>query len=295
MTQPLVDFSRAVSDIVERAAPSLLRVHSRRAPTTAFAVSEDGLIVTAAHAVERAECGVELPSGEEVEAHVVGRGGGVALLRVEATDLRLSAFRDADTLKTGEIVIGVARAEHGVRAALGVLSEVGPGFTTHRGVGMARYLQTNFDVYPGFSGSLALDAEGRAIGMNHAGILRGVPLIFDAATLGRLATSLREHGGLRRGYLGVGAHPIELPKNKQAELGQAQGLLLVKVEEGGPAERAGLFLGDVLVAIDGTPLTTLGALVALLGDASPQKTLAVEALRCGELTTLELTPGEREQ
>src|SRR5260370_38688857 len=106
---------------------------------------------------------------------------------------------------------------------------------------------------PGFSGGRLVAAEGRVIGINSWNFGRGVSRALPVETAERVAESLRTHGRIRRGYLGLGAQPARLSESLAKQLGQESGLLIVTVEPGGPAQNAGLLQGDTIVTIERRP------------------------------------------
>jgi S1-C subfamily serine protease len=108
-----------------------------------------------------------------------------------------------------------------------------------------------------------------------------------------VANSLKEHGGIRRGYLGVGAYPVRLPKHLGATAGSETGLILLSVEPDGPAHRAGLLLGDVLVSLGGHELEGVEDLLGYLGDEKVGTAVQAKVLRAGELREVSLTIGKR--
>ena len=109
----------------------------------------------------------------------------------------------------------------------------------------------------------------------------------------RVVEALLSDGRIRRGYLGVGAQPVRLPDGLAAELGQETGLLLASVETGGPAERAGLFLGDTLVEMDGQRLRQLDDLLGMLGGDRVGASLGVKLVRGGSIQDLTVVVGDR--
>lgn len=170
-------------------------------------------------------------------------------------------------------------SRHWVR--LGALPPVGP---------WTRYLQTDTVMYPGFSGGPLVDAQGRFIGLNTSALVRGVSITVPAPTLERVVRDLQEHGSVRRDYLGVGAQPTRLPAAVAKELDQETGLLLVSVEPDSAAEKGGLFLGDTLVALGGSPLRHMDDLFNGLDGDRIGNSVTVRILRGGELVELTVSP-----
>jgi S1-C subfamily serine protease len=145
---------------------------------------------------------------------------------------------------------------------------------------------------PGFSGGLAFDAQGRAVGMHSAGLLRGAPLVLEKVTLERVVGALLANGRVRRGYLGVGTHAVRLPDAVASAVGQATGLLVSSVQPGSASEAAGVLLGDVLLKLGSALLTDAAALQAALEDAEG-KPHPLGLLRAGQVLGVDVTPGAR--
>ena len=289
------DLSDGLAAVVERAARSVVRVDGGgRGPGSGVAWSADA-VVTAAHWLEgEDEVEVGLPSGETASAEVAGRDPStdLAVLRVKGGGLAPAAFDEAPP-RVGQLAVAVSRPGKGPRAALGVVARVGDAFRTHGGGKVDRWVELDVGLHGGFSGGLVLDAAGRAIGLATAGLVRGTALAVPPATLARVATALLAHGGLRRGYLGVSSFPVRLPAALATAAGQRSGLLLTAVEDGSPAARAGLALGDVLLALDGTAVGQMGDLLPLLEEERIGAAAKARIARGGALQELTVTVGAR--
>ena len=291
------EFSETLSQIVEKNFPIVVTVNARPAGSSGIVASSDGLIVTAEHTVDReAGIGVRLHDGRELTATLVGRDPtpGIAALRVPATGLAAVEWASLDSLKVGHLVLALTRPGRSVRASLGIVNALGAeSWHTPAGGKLDRYLQSDLALQHGFSGGLLIDVAGRAIGMNNAGLLREAPMVIPGATIQRVLASLRANGRVRRGFLGIGAYPVALPPSLATEAGQEVGLLIISVHPGGPAEQAGLMLGDALLSLDGQVVTHLGQLQALLDEEHIGKTLAVRIVRAGKALEIKATVGAR--
>ncbi|HEV7517018.1 MAG TPA: trypsin-like peptidase domain-containing protein [Thermoanaerobaculia bacterium] len=291
-------FSDALAAAVEGASASVVRIEGRhRGPSSSGIVwSADGAIVTADHKIEREE-GIEvgLPDGRKVPARLVGRDPGtdIAVLRAEATDLTPVTWVGAENLKVGHLVLALSRPGQTVRASLGVISAVGDEWQTRSGGKIDRYLATDVAHQRGFTGGLLIAVSGRGLGLNDAGLQRGQGIALPAATLERVVEALLAHGGVKRGYLGVGAHPVRLPGPIAEQAGHPVGLIVIAVQPGGPAEQAGVLQGDVLLSLDGHPLGDMGELQSLLGEERAGKEAALRLSRAGEVREIKVTLGAR--
>lgn len=297
MATVLSDLSAAMAALVETAGASIVRVEARRGvAATGIVWSADGVIVTASHGVRREEgLRVGLPDGQEVEARLIGRdpAADLAVLRASADDLRAPAWLPIDEARVGHLALALGRPRRTVQATLGVISALGGEWRTPEGSLVERYLQTDVVMYPGFSGGPLVGVDGRVIGMNTSGLVRGVSLALPAATLQRITPMLLAHGHVRRGYLGIGAQPVRLPGEIAGQIGQETGVMLMSVEPDGPAARAGLTLGDTLLALGETPIRHMDDVLAALGGDRIGASLTARILRGGKLQDVHLSIGER--
>ncbi len=294
------DIARSLSNDLaasgERGGASVVRVEAGRYPGSGVVWSADGVIVAASHSVEQEE-GIEvgLPDGSTVAAKLIGRDPttDLAALRASASSLAVPAWADPATAKVGHLVLALSRPGRSVRASLGIVSVRADSWRTPGGGRLDHYLQTDVGRHPGISGSLLVGAGGDALGMNTAGLLRGAILTLAAPTLRRVVDSLLAHGQVRRGFLGIGTYPVRLPASMEAEAGQGTALMLVSVEPGSPAERAGLRLGDALLTFDGHSLRHPSDLLGLLEPEKIGSEVDVKLMRAGEVKGLRLLIGTR--
>jgi S1-C subfamily serine protease len=294
----LMSFSDALADAVASASNSVARIEARpRQPASGIVWQADGLILTADHVLERDEdVQVGLPDGRSVSATIVGRDPGtdLALLRAEATNL--TPIERAPEARTGQVVLIVARPGSAPAASLGIINLVGGPVRTGRGGQLERFIRTDASFLPGFSGGPLIDAAGRLLGLATSHFGRGGGLAIPVETLDRVSTALLAHGRIRRGFLGLGSQSVALPSalRERHGLSQESGLLVVGVEPGGPAEKAGLLLGDLLIKLANDPIRDTGDLRAALGSDRVGQTVLLRVLRGGEPVDLTVTIGERE-
>jgi S1-C subfamily serine protease len=170
---------------------------------------------------------------------------------------------------------------------------LGPELRTPWGGRLERYVESDRQLPRGFAGGPLIDADGAVIGMNTRTLVRGADLAIPAVTLRRVAAELLAHGGVRRGYLGVGAYPAQLPAQlAQHAGGAASAALVASVEDGGPAAAAGVLVGDLLVELDGAAIAGPDGLRAALGDR-PGKAVTLVILRGGARLELAATIGSK--
>ena len=278
----------------EAAEQSLVHVAAGcRRGASGSVFSDDGVILTTARALAGRER-LEVVQGEQVvEAQVVGFDAAtdIGVARAQTPLGKAPRWRSAPT-RLGALVLSGSRPGRTTRVRLGIVSQVGDVWHTLRGARVERYVETDLAPEPGFSGGLSFDAEGAALGMQSAGLLRGAGLLLEKPTLERIVTALLAHGRVRRGYLGVGTQAVRLPDAAAESAGQVSGLLVSSVQPESAAAKAQLLLGDVLLRLGSARLTDAGALQAALEDAEGE-TLSLQLLRAGQPLQVDVTPGAR--
>ena len=298
-TSVLASVSDELAGAVDRAGEGVVTVDARRRhPASGIVWRNDGLIVTANHVVERdEEIGIGLADGRHLDATLVGRDPGIdlALLRVEAEDVAPLA-RSVQEPRVGHIALAVARpGPSGAMASLGVISAVGGQLRLRGGASLDRYVQADVAMLPGFSGGALVDASGNLIGLNSSTLGHGNGLTVLAGSIDATVEALLQHGRVRRGYLGVGAQAVRLPESLATSLEQEQGLLIVSVESGGPADAAGLMLGDVILSVDGNEVGQVEQLQEVLSGDRVGRAVPVRMARGGEPRETAVTVGERQR
>lgn len=294
---PLAQLSDALAAAVETAGRSLVTVSARRRiPATGIAWREGGIVVTADHVIEHDDhIRVTLPDGTEVPAALAGRDPGtdVAVLRVQGGVT--PATRAADTsARVGSLVLALGRpGSDGPQASFGVVSSVGGPWRTATGSQVEGYLRSDTTFYPGFSGGALVDPAGAVVGLNSSHLGRG-GVTLPYAAVDAVVEALLAHGRVRRGYLGIGTRQVEVPGPLAAKIGgQTSGLLIMSVEPGSAADSAGLVIGDILVAVNGTAVGTAEDLQAQLGAERVGVATPLLLLRGGERHDATAAIGER--
>lgn len=283
---PLSAFSAAVAELVRGAALSVVSVKSERAESTGF-VWRPGLVVAAENALaDDGEIQIVAHDGAAARAELVGRDPStdVALLRVQRTDLpQISTSASGPT--AGALALVVAAREGAAAASLGIVSYAGPQWRSMRGGLIDARIELSAALRRSSEGGLALDAEGRALGMAVFGPRRRT-LVIPAATIDRVAATLVAKGRIARGYLGLGLQAVKLE-------GGGVGLIALSVDAKGPGAAAGVKQGDAIVAWNGEPLRGMYHLMRLLGPDSVGATVKLSLKRAGEALELDMTIAER--
>jgi S1-C subfamily serine protease len=197
----------------------------------------------------------------------------------------------------GSLVLAVGRAdpEQGVSASLGVVGILGNNWRTRRGGEIDRLIRPDISIFIGFSGGALVNTEGQILGINTTGLSRGAGLTIPASTVNRIVDHLLQHGRMVRPYLGVGMHPVALPDKlrEKFKLPAASGLMMLSVESDGPADKAGVTIGDILLALDDVPTPDIGDVETLLDGREVGNVVKARLLRAGEAVEAEITLGER--
>ena len=293
----LAALSDDLAGAVERAARSTVAIHARRRIPSSGTAWRPGVIVAASHTIAREdEISLTLPDGRTAPATLAGRDEttDLAVLRTEAA-LTPVERADAGALRVGNLVLAVGRPGQSVTASLGVLSAVGAEWRTWQGGRIDRFLRLDLSIYDGFSGGPLVEAGGRALGLNTSGLARGMALTIPGSTVDHVADLILSGGRLTRGYLGLASQPVRLPEGLRQglNLGSDFGLVIVNVEPDGPADRAGVLLGDILVALDGAPVSEPADVLAALGPDRVGRPIAARLLRAGQPTEVTITVGSR--
>ena len=292
--QTLTSLSNDLADAVGHVAPAVFTVHARRRLPSTGVHWRAGVVVTADHTVRAEEVTVTTADGRSLAAAVAGRDPGtdLAVLTVDGAGPSTAPLGDAGTLRVGHLALAVG---YGPRASLGVIGALGPAWRSWRGGEIDRLVRPDLVLYPGFSGGPLVDASGRVVALVTSGLAREATLAIPAVTVARVVEEILKRGHVARGYLGLGMQPVRLPEAVQRELGVTRdtGLIVVTVEADGPAARAGVLLGDILIALDGAPVSDLDDVQAQLGGAQIGRTSPASVIRAGARAELAITVGEQ--
>ena len=297
MANALTDFSNGLTAAVEKAGASTVLVDARkRYPASGIAFAED-LILTADHVVTREEdIKVRLPDGRSLAATVAGRDPGSDLAVLRLAENTLVPAQISEDVKVGQLVLALGRpGSEGMQASWGIVTSINGPTRTFRGGMLDEFIRTETTPYPGFSGGPLINTEGQVLGLNTSGLTRGSSLTIPVKVAWRVAEALSTHGSVKRGYLGVRTQPVQISEaaRKSLQGEQEHGLLVLWLEEDGPAQGGGLLVGDILVAVSGQPVGDPDDLFAALGSESVGTSIRVDVLRGGKPETLQVTVGER--
>lgn len=299
-------YSSVVTTVAERLTRSVASLKVRRqgrAPEgagSAVVVAADGFLVTSAHVVEGSSSGTaSFAEGAEYGIDVVGsdRLSDLAVVRARAAQLEAVEIGDADRLKVGQLVVAVGNPMgFAGSVTAGVVSALGRSLPTRDGSNyriVENVIQTDAALNPGNSGGALADSRSRLVGVNTAvaGVGLGLAVPINSTTL-LILGSLMKEGRVRRAYLGIAGGTRALTPAAAARIGRRAGIEVVEVVPDGPAARAGLRGGDVILEAAGTPVTKAGDLQRLMVTTSPGKAFELRLLRGDSVLGISAVPEE---
>ena len=305
-------YSRAVTSAVERVSPSVVHIEvhqvagrtrsgqprEQRGGGSGFVFTPDGLILTNSHVVhEAARIVVTTAEGRRMPAALIGDdpASDLAVIRVDEPGLTVAALGDSQRLRVGQVVIAIG-APYGFQSTVtaGVVSALGRSLRSYSGRLIDDVVQTDASLNPGNSGGPLVDSAGRVVGVNTATILpaQGICFAIGINTAKFVASRLLRDGRIRRSYIGVSAQTVPVHRRvvRFYDLPKETGVVVLSVEEGSPARRAGLRDGDVIVALEGAPVAGVDDLHRLLTDVRVGISCTLTVLRWTEKLELKIVP-----
>ena len=287
MSTQLAALSNELAAAVKQAEPHVVAVHARPRFSSSGVFWKPGVIVTAEHTIRREEeITVTLPDGNTVPATLAGSDAGtdIAVLRVEA---RLAGPPHAAAPAPGTLALAIGRSEDsGVNASLGIISACSGEWRTWRGGQLDHYIRLDLNVFPTSDGGAVINTAGELIGVATTALSRIAGLAIPTAAIERVAGQILTRGHVARAYIGVGLQPVELPEHHK-------GLIVLSLETGGPAAKAGVLVGDIFVAVGGRAVAETEDLQGALESTAPGQTVEAEILRGGDSRKIKITVGER--
>ena len=310
--QALLDaYSNAVIGVTDRVGPAVVRVETgskarnpreRGGVGSGIVISPDGLVLTNSHVVGSSkEIRLRDIEGIVTDARVLGvdPDTDLALLRADgARDLRYASLGDSKTLRRGQLVVAIGNPlgfESTVTA--GVVSALGRSIRSVSGRTIEDVIQTDAALNPGNSGGPLVSSSAEVIGINTAIISGAQGICFAVAsnTARFVLSEIIRHGYVRRAYIGVSGQTAPIPRRHAVVAGvdNKMGALLAQIEPDGPAARAGLLPGDVVIRLDGVYVNGVDDLIRILDRDRIGRTLAMDVLRIGRLCAIDIHPIER--
>ncbi len=299
MSAELIELSHALSQLTENAAASLVAVHTEARGSSSGVVWRPGVVVTAEHALRRdEEIQLTLANGRVVAAALAGRDPStdIAVLKCTEADAGISEFGDVAVLKPGNLALVAGRTRaSGPVAGLAFVTMVAPERRAWTGTTLAPYIRLDIALQPTAVGGAVIDARGGALGVVTSRFARFGATIVPAPTVNRVVDTLLQKGRIPRGYLGVGLQPIRLPDTLRQSLQREERIaaIVLEVEPNGPANKAGIVIGDILVSLAGRPVTRVEDVYSQLPGEAIAKSLALQYVRGGAVQETQIVVGER--
>ncbi|HKW05272.1 MAG TPA: trypsin-like peptidase domain-containing protein [Nitrososphaerales archaeon] len=291
----LQTLSNAVAEVVSRVSQSVVQVRAGGRGFGSGVVWDDqGHVVTNSHVVGRAgEVKVTTSDGKSYDAKVVGqdRFSDVALLKIENSGAKPIERGDSSNLAVGQFVLALADPfGQKVTATFGIVAHANAVFGGRMPWADSGVVVTDAKLNPGYSGGPLVDASGKMIGMNSAYFAnRGIAIPIN--TLTEILKGI-ESNDIRRAYLGIVSDTLELPEEVAKEIQQEEGMIVLQVETGTPAKKAGVAVGDIVVRLDSKPVRSYLDLRRILNSKVIGKPTKISVLRAEKLTELMVTPSE---
>src|SRR6267154_236254 len=299
MSKELIELSNALAQATDRAASSVVAVHTERRGSSSGIVWRSGVIVTSEHALRRDEdIQVTLSNGRVVSASLAGRDPStdIAVRKWAAASNAAPEFSDAAALKPGSLTLVVGRTRvSGPVAALGVVSLVAPDRRTWTGASIVPYIRLDVGLQPTAVGGAVIDAHGRTVGLATPRFARFGAIAVPASSINKITDTLLQKGRIPRGYLGVGLQPVRLPDalRDKFKWNEKTAAIVMDVHPGGSADKAGIVIGDILISMDAQPVTGLEDVQSHLAGEAIGKTLPLKFVRGGAIQAGSIVVAER--
>jgi S1-C subfamily serine protease len=301
-------YSQSITRVAEVVGPAVVRLDVKRrvrgrgdgGSGSGFIFTPDGLIVTNSHVVTGAAAiEATLNDGQTFQAHLIGDDPDtdLAVIRVAGHKLPAASFGESRSLRVGQLAVAIGNP-YGFQCTVtaGVVSALGRSLRSQNGRLMDDVIQTDAALNPGNSGGPLVNSRGEVVGVNTAMILPAQGICFATAidTAKVTLAHLLRHGRVRRARLGIAGQNIVLPRRmvRHYALERDGAVQVASIERGGPANRAGLEQGDIIIGFAGQPVAGFDDMHRLLTEETLGGSVPVTVLRRGQQLTLEIHPEE---
>ncbi len=293
----LFSFSDGLADIVSAVSQSVVQVHGRRRPCSGLVYDTDRVLTTMRSIGREDGPQVRTDDARTITAELTGWDPATGLALLHVPDLNLPAVRVAERpARVGHLAVAIARSwSNNITASVGNIAVIGGPLPTWRGRGIAQVIRTTAPMHEGFSGGAFVDVDGGLMGVATAAAIRGLGVVIPTSIAWETAATLRAHGGLKRGYIGIAGQPVRLTDRQRGAGGPEAALLVVNVGAETPADAGGLLVGDVIVSFDGEGVVSPEDLLDLLRGDRVGRAVPVRILRGGTAVDLTVTPAERSE
>jgi S1-C subfamily serine protease len=302
---PLDAYSSAVVHVAEGVGPSVVRVENRRSMSggtgSGFVIAHDGLLLTNAHVVAGArDLRLTLGDGETTSADLIGEDidTDLALLRADIPrNVAVARLGNSSNLRRGQLVIAIGNPlGFDATVTAGVVSALGRSLRGQEGRLIEDVIQTDAALNPGNSGGPLVTSQGEVIGVNTAiiGGAQGLCFAVSSNTAQFVLGEIIVHGRVRRAHLGIIAQTIDLPRRLALAVGVgSRAIRITEVESHGPAAKAGLASGDIVLSLDGISIAGTDELIRMLGGERVGRHTSLRVIRNGRIDRVDVVPVER--
>jgi S1-C subfamily serine protease len=311
-------YSKAVIDVVEKVSPSVVKIEvfhnqqrggnrrqQKNAPEaggtgSGVIFTPDGFILTNSHVVSAAAAiNVVLSDGRNLKAEIIGDDPftDLAVIRAEGNNFPAAALGNSQSIRIGQLVIAIGNP-YGFQATVtaGVVSALGRSLRSTGGRLIDNVIQTDAALNPGNSGGPLVNSRGEVIGINTAMIpwAQGICFSIPVDTAKFIATTLLKEGRVTRAYLGIAGQVLEIakPALRTHAISGSRGVMIADVQKNGPADKAGLLIGDVITEFNHARIESIDDLHRLLSHEMIGKDAAVQFLRMEKKLMMAVKPEE---
>lgn len=293
MADSFSSLSNQIADAVAQAAASVVQVSAHRRPVTGVVFAEDQILVPA-HALDDDSVAVRRGDGQTVDGQVLGRGIAPGFAVVRASSLGVPPLVTTAEPRVGQLAIAVGRTwSGGVMASVTNVAVVGGPLRTSRASRLDRVIRIAQPPHGAFTGGVLVDGGGLALGVVTGAAIRGTTVVVPSAIAWGIAEQIAVSGGTQQGFLGVTSTTVELSERQRGGRSERYGLLVTGLVDDGPADRAAVFIGDVIVSFDGAPIQEPEELVMRLRGNRVGQEVPLQLLRGGTAQEIRVTIGER--
>jgi len=292
MTNLLASLSAELAAATDLASASVVQVQTRRRPVAGVVFDTDLMLVPGQH-LDDDTAPVRRADGQTFEGQVLGRDAATGLAVVRATGLGAPPATIAHEPRPGHLALAVGRTwSGGVFSALAPVTVVGGPLRTGRNTEVARVVRVGLAPHGALTGGALVNGTGHVLGVVTAMAIRGTTVVVPAAIAWAAAHAVVAQGGSRQGFIGVSSMTVTLP-TRQRGTGGASGLLVTGVVPDGPADAAGVLVGDVIVAFGDAPVTEADDLLTRLRGHQVGQAATLTMLRGGTTVPVTVTVGTR--
>lgn len=295
------ELSVSFADMVSSFENSIVAIHAGGRSTATGILWRPGIIVTVRHSIRRTE-GIKVicrTSEDAIGATLVGsdRGTDLAVLRVDSVTLKAVAPAEDQSQRVGDLVLAIGRSGLGdLSASSGIIARIGHPWRTWQGGNVDRLIRPDVTIYVGLAGSALIDRRGQVLGINTTALARNAVITVPVRTIDRVVNSIVERGHVPRPYLGLGLQAVPVPDSIRAQIPQDAGevLLVMHLEPAGPAIQGGLFVGDLVISMNGEFLHSVPEFQHRIANLDIGASVTLDAIRGGNQMTLTLNVGDRD-